>query len=79
MSPQGDWVVLRTPGALIFYKSSELMAGHWQPAHEVSLADLREPQGEGVTFGSDSTIVVAGEGGGKSSAGTLARLSCSLR
>jgi len=80
MSPQGDWVVLRTSASLSFYKSSELMAGNWQAAQEVSLADLREPQGEGVTFASDGTIVVAGEGGGKSSAGTLARLSCpSLR
>ena len=77
MSPQGDWVVLRTSRALNFYKTSELMAGHWQPAHEASLADLHEPQGEGVTFGPDSTIIVAGEGGGKSAAGTLARLSCS--
>ena len=76
MSPQGDWVVLRTPRALIFYKTSALMAGNWQPSHEVSLSDLREPQGEGVTFGANGTIVVAGEGGGKSSAGTMARLSC---
>jgi hypothetical protein len=77
MSPHGDWVVLRTPRALIFYKTSALLAGNWQPSHEVSLTDLREPQGEGVTFGANGTIVVAGEGGGKSSAGTMARLSCS--
>jgi hypothetical protein len=65
---------------LTFYKTSELMAGSWQPAHEVSLADLNEPQGEGVAFGPGGTIVLAGEGGGKSAAGTIARLSClSLR
>jgi hypothetical protein len=77
ISPRGDWIVLRTNRTLTFYKTPELLAGRWQPAHQVDLAGLREPQGEGVTFGPDNTIVVVGEGGGKSAAGTLARLSCS--
>lgn len=75
-SPQGDWIVLRTNRALTFHRTKELMAGNWRPASVVDLADLDEPQGEGVTFAADNTIVVAGEGGGKSKAGTLASLSC---
>jgi hypothetical protein len=76
-SPRGDWIVLRTNRSVTFHHTKELMAGNWRPASVVDLADLDEPQGEGVTFADDSTLVVVGEGGGKSSPGTMARLSCS--
>jgi hypothetical protein len=76
-SPKGEWIVLRTNRALRFHRPKELLAGNWRPEHVVDLADLDEPQGEGVTFVSDDEIAVAGEGGEKSAAGTLARLSCS--
>jgi hypothetical protein len=76
VSPHGDWIVMRSNGALTFYRTKELMAGSWQPAHVVDLSQLREPQGEGVAFAADDRIVVTGEGGGKSAAGTFARLSC---
>ena len=76
-SPQGDWIVLRTNRAVMFHHAKELIAGNWRPAHVVDLADLDEPQGEGVTLTADNTLVVVGEGGGKSAAGTLARLACS--
>jgi hypothetical protein len=75
-SPQGDWIVLRTNRALTFHRTKELMAGNWRPASVVDLADLNEPQGEAVTFGPSGAIVVAGEGGGRSKPGTVARLSC---
>jgi len=79
-SPQGDWIVLRTNRAATFHHLKELMAGNWRPAHVVDLADLDEPQGEGVTLTADGTLVVVGEGGGKSAPGTMARLTCaSLR
>ena len=45
-------------------------------ASRVSLAPLKEPQGEGVALGNDITVSLAGEGGGKSQAGTFVRLSC---
>lgn len=77
VSPQGEWIVLRTNRALNFHRTKELLAGNWRAERVVDLADLDEPQGEGVTFASDTSIVVAGEGGKQSSAGTLARLSCS--
>jgi hypothetical protein len=79
ISPAGDWVVLRTKSALTLHHAKELLSGDWRPAHVVDLASLGEPQGEGVTFGANGSIIVAGEGGGKSAGGTLARLSCSLR
>jgi len=75
-SPQGDWIVLRTNRAATFHHLKELMAGNWRPAHVVDLADLDEPQGEGVTLTADGTLVVVGEGGGKSAPGTMARLTC---
>jgi hypothetical protein len=79
-SPNGDWVVLRTAQALNFHRTRELLAGNWQPAHVVDIGALKEPQGEGVTFDANNSIVVAGEGGGKSAPGTFARLTCpSLR
>jgi len=76
-SPRGDWIVLRTNRSVTFHHTKELLAGNWRPASVVDLADLDEPQGEGVTFADDNTLVVVGEGGGKSGPGTLARLSCS--
>jgi hypothetical protein len=76
VSPKGEWIVLRSSTALTFYRTKELLAGRWQPAHVVDVSQLREPQGEGVAFAADNSVVVTGEGGGKSSAGTFARLSC---
>jgi hypothetical protein len=75
-SPNGDWIVLRTNRAVSFHHTKDLLAGNWRPAHVVDLADLDEPQGEGVTLTADGTLVVASEGGGKSAAGTMGRLSC---
>jgi hypothetical protein len=77
-SPRGDWVVLRTNRTLEFHRTKELLSGNWRPAHVVDLTSLKEPQGEGVTFAGDDSIVITGEGGGKSAPGTLARLSCPL-
>jgi hypothetical protein len=77
VSPQGEWIVLRTNRAMTFHRTKELLAGNWRPEQVVDLADFDEPQGEGVTFVSVDEIVVVGEGGGKSSGGTFARLSCS--
>jgi hypothetical protein len=79
VSPDGQWVVLRSVHALTFYRAADLLAGNWRAAGKVSLSTLGEPQGEGVTFGSGTAVVVAGEGGGKTQPGTFARLSCVLQ
>lgn len=76
VSPDGQWAVLRTRTVLTFYRASDLLAGTWRAASRVSLAPLKEPQGEGVALGNDITVSLAGEGGGKGEAGTFVRLSC---
>ena len=76
VSPDGQWVVLRTRSSLSFYRASDLLAGQWKVANRIDLASLKEPQGEGVALGSDNTVFVAGEGGGKGKAGTFARFTC---
>jgi hypothetical protein len=76
MSPDGEWVALRTKTALIFYRSADFLKGNFREARRVDLTALGEPQGEGVAFGPSNTVYLAGEGGGKSQPGTLAVLSC---
>ena len=76
ISPDGDWVVLRTKTALVFYRAADFLKGTFRETRRVDLTALGEPQGEGVAFGPSNTVYVAGEGGGKSQPGTLAVLSC---
>jgi hypothetical protein len=76
ISPDGELVVLRTHGALIFYRAADFLKGSFRELRRVDLTSLGEPQGEGVAFGPSNTVYVAGEGGGKSQPGTLAVLSC---
>ena len=76
VSPDGQWVVLRTLSGLSFYRASDLLAGHWRASRRVDLTSLKEPQGEGVALGADNTVFVAGEGGKKGQPGTFARFSC---
>jgi hypothetical protein len=78
MSPDGTWVALRTTRALTFYRASDVLSGRWQPAAMVDLDAVAEPQGEGVTFASETALALAGEGGGKKRPGTFARLTCNL-
>ena len=76
VSPDGERVVLRSNNALIFYRTSELLAGNWREIGRVDVKHLGEPQGEGIAFGADNTVFLAGEGGGRSRTGTFARLTC---
>lgn len=76
ISPDGDQVVLRTLTTLTFYRAADFLKGDFKELRRVDLKSLREPQGEGVTFGASNSVYVAGEGGGKSQSGTLAALTC---
>ena len=76
ISPDGQWAVLRTRSSLTFYRASDLLAGHWRAATRLDLASLKEPQGEGVALANDTSVFLAGEGGGKGQAGTFARFAC---
>jgi hypothetical protein len=78
VSPNGQWAVLRTGSSLAFYRASDLLSGNWREATRVDLTNLKEPQGEGVALGSDDTVFVAGEGGGKNQPATFARFTCAV-
>ena len=78
VSPDGQWVALRSTQAMIFYRAADLLSGNWREAARVPLRSLREPQGEGLTFGSDNTVYLMSEGGGKKQPGMFARLTCNL-
>ena len=78
ISPNGAWVVLRTKDDLRFYPARAFLSGNWAERGQVDVRALGEPQGEGVTFADDRTLLLAGEGGGKSRSGTFARLACTF-
>jgi hypothetical protein len=76
VSPDGEWIVLRTHRAVLLYRTARLLAGNWREERAIDLEKLGEHQGEGVTFGSDGSLYLAGEGGGNERPGTLVRLLC---
>jgi hypothetical protein len=76
VSPDGRWVALRSTRTLTFYPAADLLTGNWREAARVTLTSLGEPQGEGVTFGSDDTVYLMSEGGGKKQPGMFGRLTC---
>ena len=76
VSPDGEWVALRTKADLVFYRASELLKGTWREAQRVSLAPLGEPQGEGIALGAAAAVYLAGEGGGKGRPGTFIQFAC---
>ena len=79
VSPDGEWVVLRTTSALTFYRASDLFAGRWRAGTRVDLAPLKEAQGEGIALGAGNTVFLAGEGGGKGRPGSFAHFTCAPR
>jgi glucose/arabinose dehydrogenase len=79
VSPDGQWIVLRTTRALAFYQAADLLAGNWREAGRVALGSVGEPQGEGVAFGSHDTVYLMSEGGGKKQPGAFARLTCTFK
>jgi hypothetical protein len=78
-SPDGNWVVLRTNDALMFFHTTDMTSGRFGDAQRFDLKQLREPQGEGVALLADGTVYLVGEGGGKGYAGSLAKVACALR
>jgi hypothetical protein len=78
VSADGQWVVLRSVQALMFFRSTDLLAANWREAARVDLSALAEPQGEGVTFAADNSVFLVSEGGGKQRPGSFARLTCTL-
>ena len=77
-SPDGRWIVLRTPRALMFYQAREFASGQIREVSRFDLTPGKEPQGEGVALSAAGDVWLVGEGGGKSQPGTFLRLSCDL-
>ena len=77
-SSDGETIALRSNAWVAFYSRAELISGRWREKLRFDLTGIGEPQGEGVAFGSDGSVYLVGESGGKSHGGTLARLTCDL-
>jgi hypothetical protein len=78
-SPDGRRIAVRTNEDVVFYHTAELLGGDVEHGAVVSTVEVGEPQGEGVAFGRDGAVVLAGEAGRdneKANAGTLALLQC---
>jgi hypothetical protein len=79
ISPDGQWIAVRTTGYVVTYDAKDFMAGRWREVSRTDLTPLREPKGEGLAFGPEGSIFLLGEGGALGRSGTFARLGCDLR
>jgi hypothetical protein len=76
VSTDERWVALRSNRMLLVYTLDDFVNGG-EPAR-IDLRTFKEPQGEGVTFGSDADLYLVSEGGGKNAAGVLSRIHCAF-
>lgn len=76
VSPNQRWVVLRSKSTLFVYAMEDFLKSG--DGSRVDLSALGEPQGEGVTFAGDGTLVLASEAGGKKHGGALTRVRCAF-
>ena len=74
LSADGRWVVVRTNAEVTFYPAADLVRGK-AAGMTMSLAALKEPQGEGVALAADGTLYLVSEGGG---GGRLSTMRCNL-
>jgi hypothetical protein len=75
VSPNGQWIAMRTNDLVLFYRASPLLSGLPEAPLTFDLRPLGEPQGEGIAWSDDQTLFLAGEAAG---GGTFARMSCNL-
>jgi hypothetical protein len=73
LSPDGQWVALRTHNAVMLFRAEAFLEGSWREETRVDVSGLREPQGEGVAIAPGNMILVVGEG---ARSGTFSRLAC---
>jgi hypothetical protein len=79
VSPDGSRVVLRTNTMLQFFDAAELLGrATWRETGRVDLRRIGEPQGEGVAFANNRTLILTGEGGGGKRPGTIVRMACTF-
>jgi hypothetical protein len=78
-SPDGRRVVLRSHQAATILDIGQFVTGTWKDGVRIDLRPLAEPQGEGIAFGPDGSILyVVSEAGGDSKPGILSRLRCGI-
>jgi hypothetical protein len=78
ISPDGQWIAVRTTRYVVFYQAKDFIAGRWKELSRTDLTPLREPRGEGIAFGPEGSIFLLGEGGILGRSGTFGRLACDL-
>jgi hypothetical protein len=77
-SPDGQWVAVRTYGALYFYPAGPFVSGAEVTPITVDLRPLREAQGEGVAMDADGTVWLTSEAENTGERPRRARLMCTL-
>jgi len=75
VSPDRTWVALRTNDRILFFKTAAVISGNPGRPLAFDLEGLKEPQGEGIAWGSGNTFYLAGEAEG---GGTFGQVSCNL-
>ena len=76
VSPDGRWIAVRSSRMLFVYTLDDFVSGG-DPVR-IDLRSFKEPQGEGLTFGSGGDLYFVSEGGGKNAAGVLTRIHCAF-
>jgi len=78
MSPDGEWVALRTNLELLLLRTRDLVNGKMNDVWHTNLRSLDETQGEGVAISNAGDVYLAGEGGGHGLPGTFTHVQCQL-
>ena len=78
MSPNGEWVAIRTYANLYLYRTADLLQDGGVPAVTYSLLPLAEKQGESITLADDGTLWMTSEAERKKDLPTMASLKCTL-
>ncbi|MEX0707669.1 MAG: hypothetical protein WD078_06855 [Woeseia sp.] len=74
----GRRIAVRTLRSLYFFMADDLMAGKALRPEMISLAALKEPQGEGLAIADGETVWLASEADGRDEPPMLNRLRCSF-
>jgi hypothetical protein len=78
VSTDGTWVAVRTNDEVALYRTADLVRGGSPQPVMVPLRELKEPQGEGVALDANGTLHLTSEAGGRTRAGSLVTLRCTL-
>lgn len=78
LSADRKWIAIRSHHMVLFFRTTDVAAGHLGNPIRAEVTDAREPQGEAITFGPAGAIYLVGEGGKKGRPGTLTKMTCTL-